>query len=408
MNTSSSTPGDLAAAQGAGEGGVERLHHPGGGVGGGDLLSGGHPRRDPQRVEPPEVDRVADVHHDHPGQLGVQLAGEVPPGGVGECQHHQVGALGAFTLRDRADPGGGSLGPQLIGELLGLVGVLVHQPHLVPAGQRPRGDLPAHGARADEGDDHNCRSFPTGLLVVPLTGLIGARPGSVKGAPNAVTQGIAGHPGRGRAAGGQPKISISLQALKREISPTEAISIRRTPTIRSQSLPRRKGPIMLIRLPFGASGFAPATDAKPVVTFTRPPAGRHERVKSPLLGIAATKALLGLTLAGGVVEAGYLRHDLHAGLVSGAELGAVAFAMSLAGALTERRRITRVARAVTDQAVALSAAGVPADQAVPRLLANRHADAVTVEVAKRHAVARKENLQTIQLLSRVSLLRGLL
>ncbi len=165
---------------------------------------------------------------------------------------------------------------------------------------------------------------------------------------------------------------------------------------------------MLIRLPFGTRGFAPATDAKPVVTIARPPAGRHERVKSPLLGIAATKALLGLTLAGGVAEAGYLRHDLHAGLTTGAELGAVAFAMSLAGALTERRRITRVARAVTDQAIALAAAGVPADQSVPRLLANRNAEPVAIEVAKRHAVARKESLQTIQLLSRVALLRGLL
>jgi hypothetical protein len=165
---------------------------------------------------------------------------------------------------------------------------------------------------------------------------------------------------------------------------------------------------MLIRLPFGASGFAPAADTRPVVTLSRPAAGRHERVKSPLLGVAATKALLGLSLAGGVAEVGYLRHDLHAGLVSGAELGAVAFAMSLAGALTERRRITRIARAVTDQAVALAAAGVPDEQAVPELLANRKAEPVAVEVAKRQAVTRKQSLHAVQLLSRLALLRGLL
>jgi len=165
---------------------------------------------------------------------------------------------------------------------------------------------------------------------------------------------------------------------------------------------------MLIRLPFVAPGFAPATDSKPVVTISRPPAGRHERVMSPMIAITATKALLGLSLAGGVIEAGYLHHDLHAGMVSGAELGAVAFAMSLAGALTERRRITRVARSVTNQAIALTAAGVPVEEAAPKLLANRKADPVAIEVAKRHAVTRKESLQTIQLLSRVALLRGLL
>src|SRR6266487_2933253 len=157
---------------------------------------------------------------------------------------------------------------------------------------------------------------------------------------------------------------------------------------------------MLIRLPFVAPGFAPATDSKPVVTISRPPAGRHERVMSPLIAITATKALLGLSLAGGVIEAGYLHHDLHAGMVSGAELGAVAFA--------ERRRITRVARSVTNQAIALTAAGVPVEEAAPELLANRKADPVAIEVAKRHAVTRKESLQTIQLLSRVALLRGLL
>lgn len=164
---------------------------------------------------------------------------------------------------------------------------------------------------------------------------------------------------------------------------------------------------MPLRVPLLVPGFAPGDDGNGAATLARA-AGRHERPMSPVAGLAATRALLGLTVAGGFAGAGYLRHDLQAGLLAGAQWGSVAFTVSLASALVERRRISRAARAVGDQAAALAVAGAPAEQAVPALLANRRADAVTLRVAKRQAVFRKESLPTIQLLNRVALLRGLL
>jgi hypothetical protein len=61
----------------------------------------------------------------------------------------------------------------------------------------------------------------------------------------------------------------------------------------------------------------------------------------------------------------YLRHDLEAGLVAGAQLGSVAAGMAFAGAWAERRRMTRIAGTLSDLAVELATAGVPDIEAAP-------------------------------------------
>jgi hypothetical protein len=84
--------------------------------------------------------------------------------------------------------------------------------------------------------------------------------------------------------------------------------------------------------------------------------------------IVGRGAALGLTVAAGVAGGHYLRNDLDAGLVAGAQLGSVAAGMAFAGAWAERRRMTRVAATLSDLAVELATAGTPDIEAAPKLL----------------------------------------
>lgn len=168
---------------------------------------------------------------------------------------------------------------------------------------------------------------------------------------------------------------------------------------------------MTVSVPLVAPSFAPDEEPEPsqpaVPARTR--TGRHEPIRSSMPRIVGRGAALGLTLAAGVAGGNYLRHDLDAGLVAGAQLGSVAAGMAFAGAWAERRRMTRVAGTLSELAVELATAGVPDVEAAPRLLAVPGADRVTLEAATRKAVDQPgDDRRAVRLLSRVALLRPLL
>jgi hypothetical protein len=124
--------------------------------------------------------------------------------------------------------------------------------------------------------------------------------------------------------------------------------------------------------------------------------------------IVGRGAALGLTVAAGVAGGHYLRNDLNAGLVAGAQLGSVVAGMAFVGAWAERRRMTRVAGTPSELAVQLATAGVPDIEAAPRLLEVPGADRVALEAATRRAVDQPgDDRRAVRLLSRVALLRPL-
>jgi hypothetical protein len=126
--------------------------------------------------------------------------------------------------------------------------------------------------------------------------------------------------------------------------------------------------------------------------------------------IAARGAVLGLTMAAGVASGtNYLEHDPQLALLAGAQVGSVAAGMAFVGAWTERRRMTRVARAAAaGLAVRLAADGTPDDEAAARLLALRGADRVALSQAARQAAGNPETGRALGLLGRVAVLRALL
>ena len=82
--------------------------------------------------------------------------------------------------------------------------------------------------------------------------------------------------------------------------------------------------------------------------------------------------------------------------------------MAFVGAWTERRRMTRIARAASGLAVQLVADGTPDDQASARLLALRGADWVALEQAARRTAGNPDSGYALGLLGRVAVLRALL
>jgi hypothetical protein len=107
---------------------------------------------------------------------------------------------------------------------------------------------------------------------------------------------------------------------------------------------------LLARSP-GAAQQLPATDGKPGRT------GRHEPIRSSTPRIAARGAVLGITMAAGVASGiNYLEHDPELALLAGAQVGSVTAGMAFVGVWTERRRMTRVAKAA-DLAVRLTPDG---------------------------------------------------
>jgi len=167
---------------------------------------------------------------------------------------------------------------------------------------------------------------------------------------------------------------------------------------------------MTATVPLVAPAFAPDEDPEPSqpAVQARTRTGRHEPIRSSMPRIVARGAALGLTVAAGVAGGNYLRHDLDAGLVAGAQLGSVAAGMAFAGAWAERRRMTRVAGTLSELAVQLATAGVPDIEAAPRLLEVPGADRVALEAATRRAVDQPgDDRRAVRLLSRVALLRPL-
>jgi hypothetical protein len=172
---------------------------------------------------------------------------------------------------------------------------------------------------------------------------------------------------------------------------------------------------MSASVPVLAPAFAPDERPEPDETAKakakegRTRTGRHEPIRSSTPRIAARGAVLGLTVAAGVAGGGWLRHELDAGLVAGAQLGSVAAGMAFAGAWAERRRMTRIAGTLSDLAVELANAGVPDREAAPKLLAVPGADRVALEAATRRAVDQPgDDRRAVRLLSRVAVLRTLL
>ena len=111
---------------------------------------------------------------------------------------------------------------------------------------------------------------------------------------------------------------------------------------------------MTASVPLVAPSFAPDEEQEPEqgrpAAQARPRTGRHEPIRSSLPRIVGRGAALGLTVAAGVAGGHYLRNDLNAGLVAGAQLGSVAAGMAFAGAWAERRRMTRIAGTLSDLA----------------------------------------------------------
>ena len=86
----------------------------------------------------------------------------------------------------------------------------------------------------------------------------------------------------------------------------------------------------------------------------------------------------------------------------------MAAGMAFVGAWTERRRMTRIARAASGLAGQLAADGTPDDQATARLLALRGADWVALEQAARRTAGNPDSGRALGLLGRVAVLRALL
>jgi hypothetical protein len=167
---------------------------------------------------------------------------------------------------------------------------------------------------------------------------------------------------------------------------------------------------MTVSVPVVAPAFAPDEEPEPSqpATPARTRTGRHEPIRSSMPRIVGRGAALGLTVAAGVAGGHYLRNDLNAGLVAGAQLGSVAAGMAFAGTWAERRRMTRVAATLSDLAAELATAGVPDIEAAPKLLEVPGADRVALEAATRRAVDRPgDDRRAVRLLSRVALLRPL-
>jgi hypothetical protein len=163
--------------------------------------------------------------------------------------------------------------------------------------------------------------------------------------------------------------------------------------------------------PFAASSFAPEERPQPARPAREPHGrtGRHEPIRSSTPRIAARGIVLGITLAAGVGSGTrYLGHDLETGLLAGAQVGSVAAGMAFVGGWAERRRMTRIARAASDLAVELAAAGAPADEAAARLLAVPGADRVELEAAARRTAGTPDGGRALGLLGRVAVLRALL
>ena len=162
--------------------------------------------------------------------------------------------------------------------------------------------------------------------------------------------------------------------------------------------------------PFASSSFAPEERQQPPAGNAQAGrTGRHEPIRSSTSRIAVRGAALGLTMAAGVASgANYLEHDPQLALLAGAQVGSVAAGMAFVGAWTERRRMTRVARAAASLAVRLVADGTPDDEAAARLLALRGADRVALSQAARQAAGNPDSGRALGLLGRVAVLRALL
>jgi hypothetical protein len=162
--------------------------------------------------------------------------------------------------------------------------------------------------------------------------------------------------------------------------------------------------------PVAASSFAPeerpqlpAGDARPRRT------GRHEPIRSSTSRLAARGVALGITMAAGVASGtNYLEHDPQLALLAGAQVGSVAAGMAFVGAWTERRRMTRMAKAAAGLAVKLTADGTPDDEAAAWLLGLRGADRVALQQAARQAAGNPETDRALGLLGRVAVLRTLM
>jgi hypothetical protein len=163
--------------------------------------------------------------------------------------------------------------------------------------------------------------------------------------------------------------------------------------------------------PVAASSFAPEERPQQLPAGQARPrrTGRHEPIRSSTSRLAARGAALGITMAAGVASGtNYLEHDPQLALLAGAQVGSVAAGMAFVGAWTERRRMTRVAKAAAGLAVRLTADGTPEDQAAAKLLALRGADRVALEQAARQAAGNPETGRALGLLGRVAVLRTLL
>jgi hypothetical protein len=161
--------------------------------------------------------------------------------------------------------------------------------------------------------------------------------------------------------------------------------------------------------PFAASSFAPEERPQQLPAKESRRTGRHEPIRSSTPRIATRGSGLGLTMAAGVAAGiNYLEHDLQLSLLAGGQVGAVAAGMAFVGAWTERRRMTRIARAASDLAVQLTADGTPDDEAAARLLALRGADRVALEQAARRTAGNPDTGRALGLLGRVAVLRALL
>ena len=162
--------------------------------------------------------------------------------------------------------------------------------------------------------------------------------------------------------------------------------------------------------PVAASSFAPEERSQQVQAKESRRTGRHEPIRSSTTRIATRGAGLGITLAAGVATGiNYLEHDVRLALLAGGQVGTVAAGMAFVGAWTERRRMTRVAKAASSLAVQLAAAdGTPDDEAAARLLALKGTDRVALEQAARRTAGNPDTGRALGLLGRVAVLRALL
>jgi hypothetical protein len=164
---------------------------------------------------------------------------------------------------------------------------------------------------------------------------------------------------------------------------------------------------MPVFVPFARPSFAPDEERRQPAS--RPRTGQHEPLRSATGRIAARGTALGVTVAAGAAGAGWLQHDLEAGLLLGAQLGSVAAAMAFAGGWAERRRMTQVARRISDLAIRLAVDGTPERAALPRLLALKGAHAPELAAATRRTLEQQPAARrAIRLLGRVALIRTLL